>query len=480
MKYRCMNLALLPAVSIFLAGCVSAPLPLNTRTAWVSPKAAQKNNDVWNVVRAQTVDFSKPLTISELLDIALQNNPATTKAWNDARTAAQQVTQAQGYFLPELKITGSGSRQRTVASPDTFDLDVTKYGPGLQVNYLIMNFGGGRSAAVEQALQTVYAANFVFNKSVQDVLLMVETAYYGMISARAGTEAAEASMKDAEKTLEVAKERVKQGVGTELEGLQAQAGYDQALYSKASADGLYKTARGALSQAIGVPADTEIQLTLPTDDVPKALGEVDMRKLIDDSMMTRPDIAALRATLAAKQAAIDVARAAYWPSLYLNGTVNRDYFDTPNGKAMQESDWSYGGALSLQWTLFDGFRNSSVKNMAITQAEAARAQLRQAELAASAEVWVRYHNYETALQKYKFSAALLKSASAAHEVALDSYKAQLISILDLLNAETQLAQARTQNVAARQDVFTTMANLAYSTGQLENGKAAETVNPFQK
>ena len=127
----------------------------------------------------------------------------------------------------------------------------------------------------------------------------------------------------------------------------------------------------------------------------------------------------------------------------------------------------------MQWTLFDGFQNTSEERMAISQVESARAMLQQAELSASADVWFRYHSCETALQKYRSSMALLKSATSSHDLALDSYEAQLISILDLLNAETLLAQARTQNVTARQEVFTALANLAYSTGMLEKGWAGE-------
>ena len=82
-------------------------------------------------------------------------------------------------------------------------------------------------------------------------------------------------------------------------------------------------------------------------------------------------------------------------------------------------------------------------------------------------MWARYHNYETALQKYKFSTAFLNSASSSYDLALDSYKAGLKSVLDLLNAENQLAQARSQQIASRQETFTALANLAYSTGLLE-------------
>ncbi len=468
MKSEFLVLSIIGSVFI-MTGCASSPIPEDASTKWTPPANAEKPDTVWSNLRGQKLDFSKPLTLAELTDIALKNNPASRKTWNEARAAAEQVTFARGYFMPEIKAIASESRQQTTASPEGFDSDYTKYGPGLQVNYLIINFGGGRKAAVEQALQTVYAADFNFNKSIQDILLAAEISYYSVISAKSGIEAADASVKDSQKTLEIAQERRKQGSATDLDVMRAQAGYDQSLYNLAGAQGLYKTARANLAQVIGVPADTEIQLAQPSGEIPESIITQDMRKLIDDSLNRRPDISALRAMLTAKQAAVKVASASFWPSLYFNGSVNRNYYDAATGKDMQENDTTFGGALSLQWTLFDGMQNTSEKRTAIALSESMEAQLQQAELAASADVWNKYNNYETSLQKYKFSTALLKSASASYDLALESYKGQLINILDLLNAETQLAQARALNTAARQDVFLTLANLAHSTGLLEKG-----------
>ena len=467
-----------------MAGCVSAPTPESTSKPWVPPAQSQEKDEVWAAVRAQKVDLTKPLALADLADLALKNNPDSRRAWQEARTAAEQVTHAQGYFLPQVTAVGSDSRLKTSATPTGFDTDYTKYGPGLQVNYLVLNFGGGRRAAVEEALQTVYAADFAFNKSLQDILLAVETSYYGMISAQAGIETAEAGVKDAQKILEVAEEQLKQGTGTKLDVLQAQATRDQALFSRASAEGLLKTVRGALAAAIGIPADTDVQLAAPTGNLPEAPAKPELQKLIDAGLQQRPDVAALRATLAAKQAAVKVADAAFWPSLYLNGSVNRDYYNTKSydmipSNTLQDKDWSYMGGISLQWTLFDGFQNVSEKRGAVAQYESAKAQLQQAELAAGADVWTRYHNYVTALEKVKFSAAVLESASASYDLALDSFKAQLIDIVNLLAAETQLSQARAQNVAARQDVFTALANLAYSTGVLEKDGSTK-ANVFSK
>ena len=306
----------------------------------------------------------------------------------------------------------------------------------------------------------------------------METAYYGQVSAQSGIEAAEASVKDALLALDTAKERAAAGVGTVLDVLHAQASYDQAQYKLANVKGLLKTACGNLAQALGLPADTTVAVESPTIDIPAALTKQDVRRLIDEALNRRPDIAALRATLAAKRAAVRVAGSALWPSLFLNGAVNRDYYDTFGGIDFQNNDWSYNAGLNLQWTLFDGLQTLNAKRAAAAQADAVQAQLVQAELAASGDVWTFYANFETALEKHTFSLAYLKSTSASYDLALDSYRGGLSSMLDVISAESELAQARMQNITARQDAFTALANLAYATGCLEKGGAAQTEGIF--
>ena len=459
--------------AVLLAGCMSAPVPASTSAPWQPPKAAQTAPVTWQATRAEQPDFSRPLTLAELADIALRHNPANRKAWNDARAAAAQVQQARGYFLPTVSAVGAVQRARTESSPDTLNSDYLMYGPGLQLNYLILNTGGGRSAAVEQALQTVYAANFTFNRTLQTVLAGVQNAYYGLVSAQASVEAAQANVRDARKVLEAAQLRQQQDTGTALETLQAQAALDQALFGLAGAEGLVQTAKTALTQTLGAPADTALQVVPPPRDPPTAPASADLSRQIDKALQHRPDIAALRARLAASEAAITVAGAAQWPNLYATGRVARDYYNRWSGQFQPDNDWAFSGGLSLQWTLFDGLQTRSAKRIARAQAESARSQLQQAELAASAEVWNGYQNYTTALKKYQAGVAVLNSAQAAHALALDSYQAGLQSLLDLLTAESQLAQARSQQVAARQEVFTALVNLAYATGRMEQGAAED-------
>ena len=466
----------------FIAGCVQPPPPPSSTTEWAAPADARNADKVWEAVRAETpTDISKPLTLSAIADLALRNNAGTSKAWHEARAASEQVRYAQGYFMPNLTVGAGMTRTTTAAHPDNFDQNNLAYGPGVQLNYLVFNFGGGRSAAVEQALQTVYASNFAFNQAIQDTLLSAELAYYRVITAQAGVDATTTNALDTKAILEAATERRNAGIGVDLDVLQAQSLYDQTLYAQANAQGLHKISWGLLAQAVGLPSDTVLQIAAPSSDLPASLSDQDMRRLTDAALARRPDLASLRASLAAREAAIMVANASRWPSLYLNGSVNRNYTELYglNNRTSSADEWSYMGGISVKWNIFDGFQTLSTKRTAEAQAEATRAQLKQAELGASAEIWTRFHNYETALRLQTLSLSSLNSATASWQLAMESYKSGVKSLLDVLNAEAQLAQARSQQIVARQDVFTALANLAHATGIIEKGGSLQAQNSLK-
>ncbi|NIU86182.1 MAG: TolC family protein, partial [Nitrosopumilaceae archaeon] len=47
-------------------------------------------------------DQADSLTLSQLVDIALANNPTTQIAWEDARAAAAAWAQARGLYYPQV------------------------------------------------------------------------------------------------------------------------------------------------------------------------------------------------------------------------------------------------------------------------------------------------------------------------------------------------------------------------------------------
>jgi outer membrane protein TolC len=81
-------------------------------------------------------------------------------------------------------------------------------------------------------------------------------------------------------------------------------------------------------------------------------------------------------------------------------------------------------------------------------------------------VWTSYFDLKTAAQRIETAKDLLASATESEEVALGRYTEGVGTLLDLLTAQSALAAARAQDIAARADWFVSAARLLHATGGL--------------
>jgi len=93
-------------------------------------------------------------------------------------------------------------------------------------------------------------------------------------------------------------------------------------------------------------------------------------------------------------------------------------------------------------------------------------------------VFSSYHALQTATRRVGTTGVLVASAEQSNEVALARYKAGVGSVLDLLSAQSALASARAQQVLARLEWNTSLAQLAHDSGVLDpTGGAALRLQP---
>jgi outer membrane protein len=91
----------------------------------------------------------------------------------------------------------------------------------------------------------------------------------------------------------------------------------------------------------------------------------------------------------------------------------------------------------------------------------------------SDEVWRSYSDTKTALRQREAATALLNASSTSYTAALESYNYGVRNILDVLSAQRALAQARSEDVAARTRVLSSFADLAFRTGDLLSQQAVK-------
>ena len=164
----------------------------------------------------------------------------------------------------------------------------------------------------------------------------------------------------------------------------------------------------------------------------------------------RPDIAAAERRMAAANAEIGIAQAAYYPHLTLSASRGFSGDAPANWLTLPNPVWSLGPALAS--TLFDGGARDAARLGATAAYEASVANYRQTVLNAFEEV----ENNLAALQWLKEEAIIQNEAldSAREALALinNRYRAGTASLLDVLTAQTtaQSAELNTLALISRQ------------------------------
>jgi outer membrane protein len=203
------------------------------------------------------------------------------------------------------------------------------------------------------------------------------------------------SLANAQAVQQAAEERLKNGLATLPDVLEARSATAQAQYDLQAVLGAEHIARSDLATVLGASAASTIRVQ-PFSEVPtpETVGD-SVEQVIDRAVDQRPDLQADVASIREANAQRKEARAAYYPSLSLSvsptaESLNLLQHSLPSGHT---ADLAGGVALSLNWTVFDG----GARKNRLAQTEA---QIRQAEAQVAAardqienEVWTAYSNF---------------------------------------------------------------------------------------
>jgi outer membrane protein len=469
-------LALAVAVTAGAAGCSLLPkksvqdaVAAAPHEPWTPPPAGRMPAAAPAAPPQIPEEYTKPgttLALSQLVDVALRNNPATREAWFAARAAAAEVGSKRSLYFPYVEAAGILERQKTSAVGGQFTFLQTTYGPAIATTWLLFNFGG-REAEVQEATRILYAADWIHNAAIQDVVLSVAQAYYQYLNAKAQVAARQANLEEARSNLSAAQERQRAGVATIADVLLAKTSASQAELALQIVSGQVQVVRGALATAVGVPATVPVDVGELPEDLPLDTVQKSVDELIAKAVEERPDLAAQRFRVLAAESRIRAAAIDGLPALSLDATGNRTFYHRPGEPDPFSTNWA--GAITLRIPIFRGFDTAYQVQKAREEAEAARASADRTEDEVILDVWSSYYAVQTAAQSVRTTRDLLASARQSEEVAEGRYRAGVGSILDLLTAQTALADARSQEAQARSLWFLAMAQLAHATGMLEPG-----------
>ena len=455
-RYRFYLLLIICQAMIFPLAALASSDPLSTEE-YIEPGVFPQSEDS---SRCDKDKINKPLTLSDVVDLTLCNNPQTRTLWVNARIQAANVGVGMSAYLPTLSAQGNESRNFSNSSGKSTTYNSRS--ASLTAGYLLFDFGG-RSATLENAKQLLLAANATRDAALQSNFLTAVQSYYALLSARASVDALKVAEASSKESLAAADARYVAGVATPADKLQAQTALSQARLNLITAQGNERTAQGTLANIMGFDASQPFLLAALPESTPDPIVEQDIGKLIGDARQKRPDLRAAEAQIKAAEAQLTATRATGLPTVSLNAsTGSQNISGAPNTNSS-----SIGVTLNVP--LFTGYRNTYQNRAAELQVEGKLAARDLLANQIALDVWKAYQTLLTNSQSLIAASDLVASAEQSERMTLGRYKAGVanMSILDVLNAQSTLASARQQRVAALYNFQASRLALAQAIGQLD-------------
>ncbi len=403
---------------------------------------------------------AEPLALAELIDIALKNNPETEKVWWNAKRAAAVVGSAKSEYYPTMDIQANAAHGREVKFPNGPETIFTNYGADLCLNYLVYDFGE-RKATVQAAKDALKAANWSSDFALQGIVAEVAAHYYECVNAEELLKTKTESLQDAQRILDAAQELHKAGLRGATDLSTSKAAVAQIQMELAQQRALVAIAYGKLMASLGLSADTHLEIALTPEGMQKPEFSEGVPQLIAVAEKQRADLLAKKATLGEMESRLTRAKRMYLPKFRAMGKGGWDEYTKH-----RDSGYNYTVGVALDVPLFRGFDSIYRKRLATADVEMTLAEIKELQVAIALEVLSYSASVTGSGEALQWSGNYLDESTKSYEGSLESYKAGLQNIFDLIQAQRNLSDARMKQVQARTQWLVSLAQLAFATGSI--------------
>jgi multidrug efflux system outer membrane protein len=410
----------------------------STNTAnWklAQPSAQLPRGSWWEV-------FGDP-ELNRLETLAAAHNQQLVAAYANFQQARALVNVARADFFPQLSADPNYTRQRVSgnqsrgAASSSRGFTFNTFSVPLDASWELDLWGRVRRE-VESARASLTASADDLEASKLAIQAEVAIDYFTLRSLDAQDQVLQETVVAYTRSLELTRNRRVGGIATELDVSQAETqlstteaqipavqlqrannlhalavlcGQDAPSFEVSVTRGALAAARKTFDAGPGIPVE-----------VPSELLE------------RRPDIAAAERLMAAANANVGLAYAAFYPRVMLNGLAGFLSVDANTLFNWESRVWSFGPSVSLP--LFTGGRNRAQLASARAAYDAAVANYRQTVLSAFQDVEDQLAAQRLLARQFDKVSTALKSSHRTLDISLTKYKGGVITYLDVVIAQS--------------------------------------------
>ncbi|MFG1496957.1 TolC family outer membrane protein [Saccharospirillum sp. HFRX-1] len=304
--------------------------------------------------------------------------------------------------------------------------------------------------------------------AMQDLMVRVAEAYLNVLRAQDARDSIAAQLAAVERQFEQTEQRYEVGLVTVTDVMDAQATLDETRVALIQARNSASTALQNLSVLIGETPDSVLTLG---DELPVEMpAEGELKDWVDFALANHPDVLAAEQGLASGQKELQARRNNRLPVLSANASMR--YSDPlVDGTDFSERTTSTV-ALSLSIPIYTGGATSSEILTTGLNNNIAEQNLELLKRSISVQVTNLYHQVQTDVQNIQAQAQVVASRESALEATQVGYEVGTRNIVEVLNAQQALFQARQAYSEARYNYVFDRLQLKEAAGQLSEADLA--------
>ncbi len=412
--------------------------------------------------------FSLNAQAADLIQVyqqALANDASYASARASAAAGRERITQGRSGLLPTVGINGDITKNNSDTTPWN---NVPTPSSNLRTNEIQVTlqqplFRWDRWETYQQSKLAQAISEAQFAQAQQDLITRVAQAYFDVLAAQDTLESTRAQKVAVTEQLASAKRNFEVGTQTITDTHEAQAAYDLVVSQEIAAVNDLETKKTALQAIIGTPPST--LATLRTGVNLTAPQPINVDQWVSAAENQNYAVAVAQLQLESAKRDISKNRAGHYPTVDLvASSLHRDV----NGQVPGASGKTNSNSIGIQYSIpiFNGFAVTSKVRESIALEDKARNDLEANRRNAALVARQSFLGVNSGLAQVKALEAAEVSSNSALESNKLGYQVGVRINIDVLNAQRQLYQTRTDLARARYNTILAGLKLKAAAGSL--------------
>ncbi|KZX78771.1 hypothetical protein A3715_09770 [Oleiphilus sp. HI0009] len=376
-------------------------------------------------------------TLEETTFEALQSNPEMSVALQSYYASREDLGAAQGNFLPSLDLSADTGKE-DIDRQGVGETNQTRTQAKLQLTIPVFR-GFANVSEHDRADFAMQASYYQALGQAEQTSLSIAKAYTDVLNARDVVRLSEENLKRHEETFELVSARKKQGVSNKADLTQMKGRLARVKANLLSAKNNLRDAETVFAQLTG-----ERPATLIRPEVDQAYIPESNERAQTLALNNNQSLIASRLNVQSASANTTGLNSHLYPDLDI--VADRRWKDDVSGFDGEENEWRV--LLEMNWNLYQGGSNASRQKKARYEEEAARMRSNRVYREVQANVDASWDAYLTLKQTLIHLEDYVNQSEESATLYMAQFKAGRRTLLDLLDAQNEVFEAKKQYLAA--------------------------------